>query len=166
MDEIENKTCIRFVERNSSDPECGGACNTYLKIQNDQSGCNSYVGMRNICPQPVSMLPMCFTHSTIIHELGHAIGLLHTHQRSDRDEYINVHFENVDERYRRAFHKENYGRKLVPYDTSSVMHYGSYTATNNRKPTITLKNGGIIKEPRGLSADDVKAIQIMYGCES
>jgi len=33
-----------------------------------------------------------------IHQLGHALGLVHTHTRVDRDNFINIHKENTDER--------------------------------------------------------------------
>ena len=32
----------------------------------------------------------------ILHELLHTLGFPHTHQRSDRDKYINVHFLNIE----------------------------------------------------------------------
>lgn len=31
----------------------------------------------------------------LIHELGHVIGLIHEHQRYDRDKYVKVIYENV-----------------------------------------------------------------------
>lgn len=29
------------------------------------------------------------------HEIGHALGFLHTHNRADRDEYVSVNLANV-----------------------------------------------------------------------
>ncbi|KAI8770421.1 balbiani ring protein 3, partial [Biomphalaria glabrata] len=67
-------------------------------------------------------------HGTYLHELGHAIGLIHEHQRPDRDEYINVDMDNVHYALHSNFQKEpeehinDYG---MPYDYSSIMHYNS-----------------------------------------
>ncbi|VDK53124.1 unnamed protein product [Gongylonema pulchrum] len=60
------------------------------------------------------------------HELGHALGFLHTHNRADRDQYISVNFTNVKDSLTGNFKKVsrtinyNYG---LPYDYGSVMHY-------------------------------------------
>ncbi|PIO60340.1 astacin [Teladorsagia circumcincta] len=67
---------------------------------------------------------------TASHELGHALGFFHTHQRHDRDEYITVNWTNFDigDNYTSQFVKQsnitndNYG---LPYDYGSVMHYGT-----------------------------------------
>ena len=62
-----------------------------------------------------------------IHELGHAIGFQHEHQRPDRDEYIKVKDANLVEgakkNYKKipALHLSDFG---VGYDYASVMHYG------------------------------------------
>ena len=41
------------------------------------------------------MSSACFTLRTVLHELGHAIGFYHEHQRPDRDEYITVYRDNI-----------------------------------------------------------------------
>ena len=60
-----------------------------------------------------------------LHEVGHALGLMHEHQTKNRDKYIRVLLENMDKENRQWFSKlsyvDNYGS---PYDMSSLMHYG------------------------------------------
>jgi len=155
MEEFQKKTCIKFRPKTSSD-------RAYIQLQNG-AGCDSYVG-RVGGKQDVNLnIQGCLSHSTIVHELGHAIGFLHTHQRQDRDNFIKVNFENIANEYRDQWDKER-GRNLVPYDTTSVMHYDSYAASKNGKPTMVTKSGGIIKDPPGLSSNDVKAIKLLYKC--
>jgi meprin B len=51
-----------------------------------------------------------------------------------------------------------------PYDYDSIMHYGAYDFSNNRRPTITLKFGGRIGQRSGMSIHDIRKIQKRYGC--
>ncbi len=61
-----------------------------------------------------------------VHELGHALGFEHEHQRWDRDQYITVHYENIKEGRSGDYDwipKTNWLVTTLPYDYQSIMHY-------------------------------------------
>jgi len=64
----------------------------YLMFEASNS-CASYVGMRG-GEQQLWISESCGVGS-IIHEIGHAVGLFHEHTRNDRDNYIRVQLENI-----------------------------------------------------------------------
>lgn len=60
------------------------------------------------------------------HELGHALGFHHEHQRWDRDRYVTIHYEYI--KPGREFDydwvpKTNWIVTTASYDYSSIMHY-------------------------------------------
>lgn len=72
----------------------------------------------------------CWSRRTIVHEMGHALGMVHEHSRTDRDQYISVS-DPADMATRcPSYFTVNWGRyagAAVPtaYDFGSVMHYRS-----------------------------------------
>ena len=63
----------------------------------------------------------------IIHELAHAMGFYHEQSRSDRNEFIQINWDNICEKKDHNFEKKNIGvTNNIPYDFESIMHYGSY----------------------------------------
>src|SRR4051812_1528760 len=102
--------------------------------------CKSHVGLVrgevNLVLLESSPETNCLWPEIIVHELLHLLGLFHEHTRSDADQYIRVHYENIDPARYVNFqpepslnsHTSTYG---IPYDYRSVMHYGkSYFAAN------------------------------------
>lgn len=61
------------------------------------------------------------------HEIGHALGFYHEQSRPDRDEYVTVNVNNIQFGLASNFDKTSWQTLRtsgVPYDYSSVMHYG------------------------------------------
>ncbi len=56
--------------------------------------CYSYVG-RIDGRQSLSIGDSCEYKGIIVHELLHALGRWHEHNRPDRDQYIQIHSENI-----------------------------------------------------------------------
>ena len=137
-------------------------------------GCGAqvgYVGSRYY--QQMSLARGCFRRSgTIQHEFLHSLGIYHTQNRWDRDRYVDVLSWNIIPRKKRNFYKQpkseadSFG---LPYDYSSVMHYGGRSFANNKNyPTIVTKDRRYqdrIGQREGLSEGDVRLIRKMYRCD-
>ena len=68
--------------------------------------------------------------AVFIHELFHAFGIVHTHQRLDRDKYIKVFMTNIKDDYKYQWKKCLKCRipQDVPYECNSIMHYRQFQA--------------------------------------
>lgn len=86
--------------------------------------------------------PGCMGIGTIMHEMIHALGFHHEQCRPDRDDYVNIHWENIDGGMSGNFDRlgtDQWSTFGVPYNQRSIMHYGSHDFSNNGQPTITAK---------------------------
>lgn len=110
--------------------------------------------------QPVAIGPDLIV---ILHELGHAMGLLHEHQRPDRDAFIRINYENVSTGFYRNFDilQEN-TLAAGPYDYGSIMHYGPTAFTKNGKPTIEPLDTMALLGNERYSKGDIQAINALY----
>lgn len=160
-----NRTCIRFVPRSASHAN-------YIRIFSGQ-GCYSKIG-KSTSPgvQVVSLGKGCGFLGTVLHELGHTVGFFHEHSRSDRDDWITIFWENIKEDAKSQFVKlrPEKNRLLVPFDYDSIMMYGSYSFSKDKKRLKTMigKNGRVLKnarENKNLSRSDVDRIRMLYNCK-
>jgi|GEM_PF-1311940 len=138
------------------------------------NGCSSYVGMRPInrekigYSQPIRLADACLLPQ-ILHEIGHAVGLYHEHNRPDRDKYIKVNSSNIEKEGREQFEKVYEGFMIGGYDMASIMHYGPDDyAKDTRKPVFSVRPGYASISPAriglsaNLSAGDIAAVNKMY----
>ena len=95
MNAISSRTCIRFRQRN------GDNDHVYIQRGSVNSGCWSYVGRtggRQILNLQVPEYPgaaHCVWTGTVSHELIHAIGYYHEQSRPDRDDFVEINWNNI-----------------------------------------------------------------------
>ncbi len=150
---------MRFVERTNAN---ASEYPNYIRFVTS-TGCASYVGMQGGA-QRLFLSPRCSTGNTI-HEIGHALGLWHEQSRNDRDDYVDVRFENIYRGYEHNFQiQADNGEDLGVYDYGSIMHYPSWAFSKNGNDTIIpLQDGVEIGQRTHLSEGDLAAIAQMYG---
>lgn len=164
MAKWEAVSVIRFVEITEQD----AITVAHVKVTNKADGCSSGWGY----PGPgasykLKMGPFCVGESVWMHELGHAIGLLHEHARSDRDQYITIQWDNIRDGMSVAFDRYDQrvpnGVDLGPYDFDSVMHYDSevFSVAQDR-PTMLKKDGSRVGANIEISKGDAAAVNQLY----
>ncbi|VDD96610.1 unnamed protein product [Enterobius vermicularis] len=161
--EYHDKTCIKFVPRTSGEDD-------YLFI-GKVDGCFSEVG-RTSGVQVLSLDNGCLEYATIIHEMMHVVGFYHEHERWDRDDYIDIIWQNIDRAALDQFGKVDLSKTSYygqPYDYKSILHYDSLAFSKNGYPTMLPKQKGYastIGNAKDFSEIDLAKINRMYDCQN
>lgn len=147
-------TNLTFIERTNQ--------SNYIDFIYDANGCSSYLGMIG-GRQPIR-LANWGTKGNVIHEIGHAIGLLHEHSKVGRDQYVNIIEENIQNGTQHNFTEfSSSNPNTNGFDFESIMLYSSYAFSKNGKATIVKKNGEVFNTQRSrLSEDDLEIINEIY----
>ncbi|XP_058454606.1 hatching enzyme 1.2-like [Malaya genurostris] len=123
MREFEKYTCVRFRKRVNE--------KAYASIDNRDYGCWADVG-RGTGKTLVNLQQGCANAlTTPVHELMHALGFYHEHNRLDRDDYIDVIYDHMipDPSIYYNFQlpeEHDVTNFSIPYDIGSIMHYSQY----------------------------------------
>ncbi len=155
MDRWEAALQLKFVVRTTQ--------TDYLSFDPSTS-CSSPIG-RVGGKQSIALAPSCLGFGAV-HEIGHALGAFHEHTRTDRDEYIDVKWNNISKSKIYNFNKYNSsysGLDRGAYDYRSIMHYASTAfAVNANQPSLTRRDGKPITTNISLTENDICFMKKRY----
>jgi len=157
MDEIEAVCAVRFVPRTDE----------FNRIVVTSSNVNnSFVGP--VGGQQTVNIVSWGQRFVIVHELIHALGCWHEQQRPDRDDFVQINFENVASGQSFNFAIRPEVDPVGPYDFDSVMHYDQFAFSGNGMRTIVVLPPNEawqaqIGQSTHISDGDADALAALYG---
>lgn len=138
----------------------------WVEISEENDGCYSYVGREELEYQPnvLNLGNGCLNTQIVKHELLHTLGFYHEHSRSDRDFFVEIITENIQEGLEANFDIEETSDTLgLSYDYNSIMHYSKTAFTKNGHPTLRSITDTPIAPANDMTLYDVNKIRILFG---
>ncbi|KAL0936404.1 Zinc metalloproteinase nas-5 [Colletotrichum truncatum] len=183
MRQWEQSTCIRFLPKKDQ-----GA---WVNFKKYDEGCYAQgLGSPGIGERIVNLdypdiwekigalgtYKACMEAGTPGHELGHVIGLAHEQQRPDRDQYIRILTDRIQEDFLDQFTIDSDADTSVPFDYNSIMLYDTKAFAKTNRFTWLTGEGGLkhtmetitdkqINPWSSPTANDFKAVNDAYKCE-
>jgi hypothetical protein len=151
---------IQFVARTAETDYV----NFYFNPSDFSGECEAIVG-RAGGEQQVSGSGVC-TVATILHEMGHTVGLWHEQSRPDRDTYVSVNYGNLIKGSISNFNQiyDNAQTFGTFFDYGSIMEYPAFAFSRNGGPAIESIPAGIpLSNLTGYTAADIDGIERLYG---
>ncbi|XP_063448281.1 protein SpAN-like [Mytilus trossulus] len=161
--DFNEKTCVRWIPYDSS-------IHTHYAIFRDEGrdgGCAAHVGQIPETPNEIDLQrDGCLDHGTILHEMLHCVGAVHEMSRHDRDNYMTVVMENIEEGQDTNF-ELSYTKDISPFDPASDLMYGIYSFSTNGDKIIKFhdwRQEFLAGTGTGFSFYDIADVTDAYGC--
>jgi hypothetical protein len=166
---LEQNTGIRFTQRTAANQ---ASWPNWIQIRSNGTATfsSSAIGMRG--GQQDLKLADAHPWPILVHEFLHALGVYHEQSRSDRDSFVEIKWDNIQDGPPPAGETDARGNfqtkpgsvDYFDYDYGSIMHYhGTSFAKDSSKPTIVPKRSGVtIGQRNGMSFGDRQTIAKIY----
>jgi hypothetical protein len=182
----DDKTVIDFIKLNETNslvyPD-------YVFFKYSPYGCKSPVGKNPTGGKQIIEVNSNCSYGKILHEIAHLMGLWHEQSRPDRDQHVQIIWDNIDINKLYNFNStrclrdpfspssskvcESLSDIITPYDYCSIMHYGSRAFLNetltNDPNAVTIKvkppnkvNGCELGQRTAPSQYDIYGINKVY----
>ena len=135
IDYIKNVSCVRFEEKNKKSKN-------FILVKKGNA-CSSKVGYRQNGAQPLIINGDLCSFGSVVHELPHSLSFLHMHTAKDRDEHIEIKWNNIRDDAKINFKSFSAHVTMLgtDYDYNSLMHYSRIAfAKDKNLPTIVPKD--------------------------
>lgn len=158
MTEITDSTGIVFKERTDQT-----AYITFTHSNRNEAIVGYWPGLEN--PVRINGVDR---KNTIMHEIMHALGVYHEHQRNDRDQYLIINAALVLQEYEAFFEKHSVSgyKGLTPdFDYNSIMLYARGLGCIDGGNCMTKINGDLLPrlgDKKGLSVGDAAVLRQLY----